>query len=41
MLFDKYGQDLKGLNEITTEEIENDSIAKELKEWIRKQLKLT
>ena len=41
MLFDKYGQDLKGLNEITKEEIQNDSIAKELKEWIRKQLKLT
>lgn len=40
MLFEKYGSDLKGLNEVTAEEVERDSIARELKQWIRKSLKL-
>ncbi len=39
-LFDKYGQDLKGLNQDTTNEIESESIAEELKAKLKEFLKL-
>lgn len=40
MLFEKYGKDLKGMNKITTDEVQAESISKELIKSLKQKTKL-